>query len=66
VQVIAQLIAGAGKAIGAYAAELIQILRFALSDSYYEVNILGCKCLETVAQGLRRRLHEVCLYWLRL
>lgn len=58
-QVVAQLMAGAGKAIGAYAAELIQILRFALSDSFYEVNILGCECMETVAQTLRRRLHEV-------
>ena len=58
-QALDQLISLTGNAIGAYTAEVLNILRSALKDSFHSVNIAACASLEQLAQRLGRRLQPV-------
>ena len=55
-QVLQFVIDTSGKAIGAYTAEVLDILRASWVDVFHEVSILGCQCIQVMAALLSRRL----------
>jgi len=53
------LLAGcAGKAVAAYASEVVTVLQAGFQDAFNDVNTTACECMTDVARCLGRRLHE--------